>query len=313
MKQFISRVTICLVLMVVVHNLSAAVATAWLRFEEGTPGSAIISPTNTGTFSSITTTGVDLHTGDGLQPVYSSLVGGQQVQDGVDGTLYANTRSDDTPRTNVGGTDHGSGYLDMRGFYLNSWVTTTIECFYKITDLNLAEANGQYIWYFAPNDIDASNNSDYHINLRHEAGGKLTFLQYNLNTPSQNRVNYTGFTADEWHHLAVVFTGDASGLSSDPVAYTNARFYAFVDYELIGSGPVSSAVHGADRAWFGNFPWWNSGDPVWHMRDNQTPVAFYDEIRITTNSGGTHEPGAALQPTEFLQMMQVAGTALVIK
>ncbi len=297
--------TICFVVMVGSLSASATIDSAWFRFEGGSAGGNIGALTNSGT-GNATGTGVDLYSGDGLAPVYSSQVPGSQIQDGVGGTVYSNSLADYTPKTNYStGVDHGSGYINTMlndgGF--TSYYTGTIECFYKIPDdatLTQAESNSQHIFCF-----EKSSGKGMEIHLRHQPNGVLEYVVSDL--PSNKNLyistNTGAFTAGSWHHIAMVFTGDASDL---PGQYETGKVYCYLDYQLIGSGDVPSSSGTANEGWFGNWPWY--GNNQWNLRENTTAMGYYDDIRITYNSHGSHLGAAALTPDQFLRAVPEPAT-----
>ncbi len=316
--------TMCAVMVVVSLSSKAAIDTAWFRFEEGSAGANIGSLANSGSGADepcTTGNGVDLYSSDGAQPVYSPDLPGSQIQAGAGGTTYTNSLSDYTPKTNYStGNYHGSGYIALRGytsgqhsgFCFNNWVTATIELFYKVPNsatLTQAQNNWQRILYFAPQNIPPGKTG-YEIDVRHEpenyGNNKVVFLVDNRTGP-QARVEYEGFTAGEWHHIAIVLTGDANDL---PAGYEKYRMYVYVDYQLVGSTDISSygAQEHATQGWFGAWPWWKDDHWEFSGREDCTAMGYYDEIRITYNSHGTHLGGAALTPDQFLRAVPEPAT-----
>ncbi len=296
--------TICFVVMVGSLSASASIDTAWFRFEGGSSGGNVGALTNSGTGTAVGN-GVDLYSSDGLQPVYSSQVPGPQIQDGVGGTIYSNGLAENTPKTDYStGVDHGSGYINTTlGGGFTSYYTGTIECFYKVPDdatLTQAESNTQHVLCF-----EKSSGKGMQIEIRHQPNGVLEYVATDL--PSNKNLyiatNTGAFTSGSWHHIAMVFTGDASDLQGQ---YETGKVYCYLDYQLVGSGAVPSSSGTANEGWFGNWPsYYNS---QWNLRDNTTAMADYDEVRITYNSSGTHFGAAALTPDQFLRAVPEPAT-----
>ncbi len=303
-RNVMRRVILIMCLVVIVGSLSASAAidTAWFRFEDGSAGGNIGTLANSGT-GTTSGNGVDWYSTDGLQPVYSSQVPGPQIQDGLGGAVYSNGISNYTPPTTSGSSsdNHGSGYLAIRNdFGIASYYSTTIECFYMIPNQEMlaqAESNTQHVWFF-----NKSNHSNaLNIEVRHQPGGNLEFVVGAPGKPTQY-ITYTGFTAGQWHHIAMVFTD--SSLSSDDFGgnYEPGKIYAYVDYQLVDSKDIPSAPYADDFGYFGAWPWWDSDH--WELqggREKTMSMGYYDEIRLTYNSHGSHLGGAALTPDQFLR------------
>ena len=301
----LTAATIC----VVSAAMPAGIHTAWYRFEDGTAGDTIGTLTNSGDSGSLTAVGRAFHT-DGTEPKYSDVAGGQ-VQDGLGGTEYPNTRSDFVGMTTADtGNPHGGGVIDIQGLNLVSYFTNTVEFFYR-TPSDISLSRGKRLLKTGGPNFNEVN--DYGLEIRQESDDAL-YVQ--KTGPDQVVGGYGGagfMQPDTWYHMAVVMIdsggdGDlpAEAVGDDdgtPVYYQSGYVYFFINYDLALYGPAGGGQT-STRMWLGGYPPYQSWADPTEGRLDTTTLGYYDEIRLTMGwGGGTHLDAAALHPDGFLRII----------